>query len=80
MNGATFYSTLFAAHLRFYSVKVFTVEYQHTLLCKELVDGRQLEETQRAAHLEPTLWTALSGCDLVTCPCLLSMLSQMSLW
>jgi hypothetical protein len=25
INGATFYSTLFAAHYRFYSEKVFTV-------------------------------------------------------
>jgi len=80
MNGATFCSTLFAAHYRFYSGKVFTVEYHHTLLCEELVEGRQSEETQRAAHLEPTLWTALNGCDQVTCPCLLSVLSQLSLW
>jgi len=32
MNYANFYSTLFATHYRFYSEKVFTVEYQHTLL------------------------------------------------
>lgn len=55
MNGATFYSTLLAAHYWFYSEKVFTVEYQHTLLCEELVEG-----SQRKHNVQHT-WTLRYG-------------------